>query len=314
MDLTPASLNPFFTGLSTIFQQGYDAYPPWWSEVAMSVPSDTELETFGWHDADDFVMREWLGPRVVGNTALRSRSLVNKDWEKTKAIPRNKFSDDKLGLYSLMAQAMGQDAAKLHDRQLVALIRSNPICFDGKAFFADDHAPNIDSPTAYSSAVNDNLMAATPLTPTNFGLARARMRGFRMRNGEPGVAEPTLLVVPPSLSDMALTITMAENIASLAAGGVLGNGDVASTTNIYRGSIKVLVIKELEVDPTTWYLLDNSGVIKPFLVQIRQAPQFVSLNNPTDPNVFFKKEFIFGVDSRSAYDVTLPFKALKAVG
>jgi phage major head subunit gpT-like protein len=309
MDLTPASLNVFFTGLSTIFQQGYASYPPWWSQVAMTVPSDTELETFGWADVDDFVMREWVGPRVVGNTALRSRSLVNKDWEKTKSIPRNKFADDKLGLYNLMAQAMGEDAAKLHDRQLVALIRSNPICFDGKAFFADDHPIDIDKP---ASGVNDNLMAGTPLTPTNFGLARARMRGFRMRNGEPGVAEPTLLIVPPSLADMAMTITMAENIASLAAGGSLGNGDVGSTTNIYRGCIKVLVIKELEVDPTTWYLLDNSGVIKPFLVQIRQAPQFVSLNNPTDANVFFKKEFIFGVDSRSAYDVTLPFKALRA--
>jgi phage major head subunit gpT-like protein len=55
-------------------------------------------------------------------------------------------------------------------------------------------------------------------------------------------------------------------------------------------------------------------MIKPFVVQERQAPNFVYLNNPTDPNVFFAKQFIFGVDSRSAYDVSLWFKALRSVG
>jgi len=74
----------------------------------------------------------------------------------------------------------------------------------------------------------------------------------------------------------------------------------------------MLIIDELETEPDSWYLLDNEGIIKPFLVQIRQAANFVSLNNPTDPNVFFNKQFIFGVDSRSAYDLTLPVKALKS--
>lgn len=311
MDLTPAALQIYFTGLSTIYRQGYELAAPWWKEIAMEVPSDTELETFGWADIGDLNMREWLGPRVVGNTALRSRSLVNKDWELTRSIPRNKFLDDKLGLYSIIAQEMGQKAGKLHDQQLVSLVQANPLCFDGKAFFADDHPLDMDDATAFGSAVNDNLMNLA-LTPANFGLARARMRGFRLRDGQPANSVPSLLVVPPSLTDMAATITMAENIASLAAGGVLGDGDVGTTTNIYRGSIKVLTIDEMENDPTAWYLFDQRGVVKPLVVQNRQAANFVYLNNPTDANVFFRKEFIFGVDSRSAYDVTLPFKALKS--
>lgn len=82
--------------------------------------------------------------------------------------------------------------------------------------------------------------------------------------------------------------------------------------NLLKGSAELLVIDELENEPTTWYLLDNSSMVKPFVVQERQAPNFVYLNNPTDPNVFFRKEFIFGVDSRSAYDVSLWFKALQS--
>jgi len=310
MDLTPSNLQIFFTGLSTLYQQGYTMVAPWWSQVAMDVPSDTELETFGWMDIGD-KMREWLGPRQAKNSALRSRSLTNRDFELTRAIPRNKFLDDKLGLYGPLAKDMGWQAAKLHDIEVAKKMQENPICFDGKAFFAVDHPLDIDNPAAFSGAVNNNLMDLA-LTPTNFGLARARMRGFRHRNGQPAGSRPSLLVVPPSLGDMATTILQAESIVSLAAGANLGDGDVATATNIYRGSCKMLIIDELETEPDSWYLLDNEGIIKPFLVQIRQAANFVSLNNPTDPNVFFNKQFIFGVDSRSAYDVTLPVKALKS--
>lgn len=310
MDLTPSNLQLFFTGLKVSFGEGYLMPAPWWQELAMEVPSDTELETWGWSDLDSSVMREWVGPRITVNTALRSRSLTNKDWEKTKSIPRNKLRDDRYGLYNSIAKQMGWDAAKLHDQQLVKLLRSNPTCFDGKAFFADDHPQNIDDASA--GTYDNNL--ALPLTPTNFGVARATMRAFKSRSGQPIGSEPSLLVVPPSLMDMALIITQAASIAALAPGASLGSGDVGTQTNIYQGSIKVLMVKELEVDPTTWYLFDNQGIIKPLLVQVRQPPNFVSLINETDPNVFFNKEFIFGVDSRSAYDVTLPFKALKSVG
>ncbi len=310
MDLTPTSLSLFFTGLKVSFDEGYGMPMPWWNQIAMQVSSDTELETWGWADLDSGVMREWLGPRIIHNTALRSRSLINKDWEKTKSVPKRKLQDDKYGLYSTIAKQMGWDAAKLHDQQLAALIRSNPECFDGKTFFASDHPQNIDK-SADGTYDNDLGLA---LTPSNFGIARATMRSFKGRSGQPIGSEPSLLVVPPSLVDMALTITQAANIATLAAGGALGGGDVGTTSNIYQGSIKILMIKELEVDPTTWYLLDNEGIIKPFLVQVRQEANFVYLNSETDPNVFHNKEYIFGVDSRSAYDVTLPFKALRSVG
>jgi phage major head subunit gpT-like protein len=308
MDLTPASLQVFFTGLNTMYELGYAMPAPWAMEVAMQVPSDTELETFGWMDRIP-KMREWVGPRHINNVALRSRSLTNHDWELTETIPRNKFLDDKLGLYAPIAKNMGWQAAKLHDQQLALKIQENPVCFDGLTFFNDAHLTNIDD--VGSSTYDNNL--ALPLTPTNFGTARASMRSFKGRDGQPIGSNPTLLVVPPSLTDMALTITQAENIAAFVAGSVVA-GNVGTTTNIYRGSIKVLTIAELENQPTSWYLLDNEGIIKPFLVQVRQAANFVYLNNPTDPNVFWRKEFIFGVDSRSAYDVTLPFKALRSTG
>lgn len=306
MDLTPAALQIFFTGLNTQYEMGYEMPPSWWDQVAMSVSSDTELETYGWMDRIP-TMRQWVGPRVVNNAPLRSRSITNLDWELTESIPRNKFLDDKLGLYAPIAKNMGWQAKKLHDQQLALLMQANPVGFDDVAFFATTHLTNIDDA---ASATQSNTLAL-PLTPTNYSTARAKMRGFKGRDGQPMGSRPSLLVVPPSLEEAARNILFGDMIAPSLFGG---QTQVGGQTNILKSSASLLVIDELENQPTTWYLLDNSGLIRPFVVQERQAPNFVYLNNPTDSNVFFAKQFIFGVDSRSAYDVSLWFKALRSVG
>lgn len=49
---------------------------------------------------------------------------------------------------------------------------------------------------------------------------------------------------------------------------------------------------------TPWYLLDTSRALKPLIFQDRQKPEFVSKNQVTDDNVFWAKEFVYGVDCR----------------
>lgn len=48
-----------------------------------------------------------------------------------------------------------------------------------------------------------------------------------------------------------------------------------------------------------WYLLDTSRSLKPLIYQDRQAFDLTALDKPTDPNVFFRKEFIYGADGRA---------------
>lgn len=48
-----------------------------------------------------------------------------------------------------------------------------------------------------------------------------------------------------------------------------------------------------------WFLLDTTKALKPFIFQDRKAPKFDALDNPDDPNVFMRKEFIYGADSRN---------------
>jgi len=48
-----------------------------------------------------------------------------------------------------------------------------------------------------------------------------------------------------------------------------------------------------------WYIVDASKVFKPLIWQPRQSFDLVRLFDPTDANVFFKKQFIWGVDGRA---------------
>lgn len=63
-------------------------------------------------------------------------------------------------------------------------------------------------------------------------------------------------------------------------------GSVTSVSNYGGGS------------GTAWYLFDTSRAIKPFILQKRKDYNFVSLTNENDPNVFMRKEYIYGVDAR----------------
>jgi phage major head subunit gpT-like protein len=53
-----------------------------------------------------------------------------------------------------------------------------------------------------------------------------------------------------------------------------------------------------ENSPIINSLLDTTKPIKPLIFQQRKKPQIVAKNKATDDNVFFQKEYIYGVDSR----------------
>ncbi|MBN8955720.1 MAG: Mu-like prophage major head subunit gpT family protein [Rhizobiales bacterium] len=50
---------------------------------------------------------------------------------------------------------------------------------------------------------------------------------------------------------------------------------------------------------TAWFLLCTNRALKPLIFQERRKPQFVSKDRPDDDNVFDRKEYRYGVDSRS---------------
>lgn len=64
------------------------------------------------------------------------------------------------------------------------------------------------------------------------------------------------------------------------------NGNEISASNIQTGT-----------EPA-WYLIDDRKILKPIIFQNRKPFNLQTINAETDPNVFMRKEFIYGVDGR----------------
>lgn len=64
------------------------------------------------------------------------------------------------------------------------------------------------------------------------------------------------------------------------------DGSEASVSNFGGGS------------GAAWYLFDTTQIIKPFILQKRRDYAFKAMDNETDPNVFKRDEYIYGVDAR----------------
>lgn len=309
MQINPANLDAMFYGFDARFQGAFQKTAPWASQLATEVPSTTRENRYHWMDMVPR-MREWVGERVIRNLTSRVFSITNKPWELTVEVDKDDIEDDNLGVYNGWIDMVGQQARKWPDDVLTDVIQAarTTVCADGQYFFDTDHPVNIDQS---GLGTYSNNLTTTALTAANYGAARAAFNSRLGADGKPMMAMADTLVVPPALEDTARAILNSELIAPTAAWA--GNVGSIAATNVYRNSAKLLVIPELNNEPTTWYLLDTSKPIKPFIWQLRKAPNFVSLFAPTDPNVFFRKKFIYGVDSRGNAGLTLPHLALRAI-
>lgn len=62
-----------------------------------------------------------------------------------------------------------------------------------------------------------------------------------------------------------------------------------------------IVANDMGGSGEAWYIVDSSKVFKPVIYQPRSSFDLQKLFNPTDPNVFFQKQYVFGVDGRAGF-------------
>ena len=231
-------------------------------------------------------MREWLGPRVVTNLVGKAFTVTNQDWELTIGVDRNDIQDDNLGTYDPLFAELAEAARKNPDQRLRTLIQSGTTenGFDDVPFFGTTHP--------LDPAGNQvNSFTTSPLTAANYETVRQSMRCFTGENGEPLNVMPNLLVVPPQLEKEARDILNADFI-SVASG--------STQNNTLKGSAELMVLGDLCNEATVWYLMVTNRAMRPFINQTRMASQLTNMTQATDANVFFNKEFFWGVDSRGA--------------
>lgn len=318
-DLTQPNLQIFYTGLSTQFQDALLKVPRvWWGDVATELPSDTELETYGWSDLIP-AFEQWVGTRRFSNVPTRYRSLVNVDWTNGVQIPLRKFQDDKHGLMAQMqTRGLARQAAKLRDQQLVSLIRSNPVGFDGimsgnnVTFFAASGTGHLTDVDNVNSAQQFNDFPNLAFTPSNYSAVRASMDGFIARDGNPYYAEVSRILYPPALEEAVKNVLNSDYIAPALFGGQTQVGAQDNRNNL-KGSANTTKIAEFQAtQPKVWYAIDDTGPVKPFIVQKRQDFVATYVTDPTHPSILYDKTLLFAMDARFAFDVTMWWYAIRA--
>lgn len=301
MLIDAANLTALREAMNKRFQAGFSTAPSFWQQIAMLVPSTTAIETYAWM-ADIPGFEEWVGERTIHNLKSRAAQVINRKFQDAIKIPREKLEDDQFGIYGNWAEMMGVAARTLPDELLATLIKAadTTVCWDGQYFFDTDHPVSMDDSASGTQA---NAFTSSALSATTYATVRAAMFAFKGEGGRYMNVRPNLLVVPPQLEKTAKEVVVAQTIPGAAIAG----------DNVMRGTADVLVIPHLADEPTRWYLFDTTKPIKPFVWQERQAVEFTAKFNPTDDNVFFNDEYIFGGRMRGEAAHGLWFLAATAI-
>lgn len=279
------SLSAIFISLKTIFNNAFQAAPSSWEKIAMRVPSTSGQNDYAW--LSNFPkMRRWVGAKQVKSLEAYRYPVVNEDWEATVEVDRNHIEDDQLGIYQPQAQMAGFSAAQLPDEIVYEAVNNafTTLCYDGQYFFDTDHPVAGASVSNKSTAVLSNATQAA--AAGSYGAARTAMKKFKDEEGRSLNILPNVLLVGPALEDTARMLLTNDKLAD-------------DTPNPYKGTAELVVDTRIESD-TTWFLLDTSKPVKPFVYQERKAPVFVEQTNPQAEDVFNLKKYKFGAEARAA--------------
>ena len=281
-------LGALFTNFRVIWEDAFLAAQNQlnYERYATVVPSDTDTETYAWLGTVP-KMAEWTDNRKLSGLAQNTYSLRNRHYQAAIEVDRDTLEDDKYNLIRPRIQQLGQEAARFPAELVVtALVAGGTTAgYDSSNFFSATHTEE-----GLAVQSNTNTGTGTTLAAIRADLiaARSKMRRITDGQGRPMNLAPDLVIIPPDLQDVFEQL-INTNLIALSSG--------AQQTNILLNAVDIYVDSYL-TDVNDWFLLSTRNVIKPLIFQMRKAPEFVAVDNPSDSQVFSNRLFRYGVDAR----------------
>ena len=152
-----------FKGFKAIYTDAHLAAPSEFEKIAMTVPSGSRDESYGWI-GNLPAMREWIGQRVVNNLSAYGFTITNRKFELTVSVGREDIEDDRLGTFKPAFAEMG-GMARRHPEELIFDLLKNGFtspCFDGQNFFDTDHPVIGEDGTTVTTVANTDGGAGAP--------------------------------------------------------------------------------------------------------------------------------------------------------
>ena len=329
MDITPSSLSALYVRYSQIFQQAFLRYGIYWPKFAQLFNSTTTTEQHVWMDRVP-VLRQWVGDRVINNVSLRTFSLTNLPYELTLGLDEFDVRDNKINAFAPSVQNMAEQSKKWGDvlffgsqsgtsNQGAIAAGASFITYDGVAFWSASHPVNVDQGAAGPLGTQSNLATSAALSSATYFTARQTMRGYLGADGMPLNVNPQLLMTGTANEAAAIQILQTQWTAPSAAIGQ--NAASVVQQNALYGTADLLIAPDMGVitniggnTGTPWLLMDPSGPVKPFLFQLREAPQFFFEVKPDSPSIISRHQIQVGVRTRGVGGYGPYFYAYLGIG
>lgn len=171
MDVTAEQIRAVGTGLRSEFNAGFEGVEPKWSRFATRVNSTKGSETYSW--LGDFPMfREWVGDRRIKALREKVYRVVNRDYECSVGINKNRFEDDELATFGALSRGYGKAAAENPDVLCFEALKAGftTECYDGQNFFDAEHPVGDDGALGLRSNFQDGASEAWYLMVTTRAL------------------------------------------------------------------------------------------------------------------------------------------------
>lgn len=255
------------TGFRALFQETYNDTSIDLIDLVTLVPSSDLQESYPFlGELPNMV--EWVGSRQLKELASFVYTIINKSFEATVKVPGKYIKYDKAQLFAHMIKTMAQNAKKFPNQLIAQMVLTGTTnnCYDGKPFFATNHA--------VGSATYSNK-STLPLDATNLGAAYDFMTSIKNEADVPMGIQPNVLLVGPALR------ASAKKLVGLDQNGTNENFQLVE----YKVSPAITGSK--------WSLLDTTKAVKPFILQIAEDAEF----EEDDSKLFSDDLMLYGTKS-----------------
>lgn len=285
-------------GLRATFMKAFDnaENPADVMPFILETESDGSDEDYGWLGQSPS-LTEWTDERKIKSLNDFEYKIANKDYEATLGVDRNSLKDDRMGAIKVRINDLAAKA-RIHPRKLfyeAIQAGETELCYDGQPFFSASHLEG-------QSGTQSNIVTGTGTSlaqlKADVTSAEARMLGFLDDTGEPyNEGEVQLSVICPVGMKQAFI-----ELNTLA--------EISGSTNAMRGRFSSIVSSARLSDSNDWYIADVSAGLKPLVKQVRQAPEFNSLEGDSEAG-FMKKKWYYGIDYRVGFGYGVWQKMIK---
>lgn len=306
MQINKTNLDFLFQQWDQRYQAAFQAQRTYWDMYATLMPSGSTQTVHSWIEQQGGLV-EYAGARSVDNIVARDYTLKNKKFQKTIGLDVDRIEDDTFGVFSTSVDALGVQGGLWPDDVMTPIVENGKtsVCWDGQYFFDTDHPVDIDD--ASKGTYSNNLVGASydfSVDPAGaYELGCTKLAEILGPDGRPHDTVPDLIMVAPRNRKKMKTLLNAEIVANTAG--------TAGVSNVFQGDIAGLVNTRLTGDPNAVYLMKATGPIKPFLWQLRKAPDLIAKNSPNDDNVFFEDKVLYGTKARGAGGYTFPWLCVR---